>query len=429
MLRRVDLTHHLESVREGRRTVEAVVRGFCERIDEIDPVLEVFVPEDGRRERLLRQAADLAEWDPDRELPLHGALVGVKDVIRVNGLPTRAGSELPPELLAGPQAAVVDRLRGAGALIAGKTVTAELAYLEPGPTRNPHDPSRTPGGSSSGSAAGVAAGLFHLALGTQTVGSTIRPAAYCGIVGFKPTFGRIPTEGLVAVSASLDTVGLFAQDVSGVRLAASVCCDDWRTDLEPLPPALGVPEGPYLGRAEPGAAEAFEASMERLAEAGYRIRRVPALADVDDVADRHLRLMHGEMARVHDGWFTEHRAAYRPRTAEAILFGRGVGDEELRRLRPHRRALADRLRGLAEDWGVDVWVSPAATGPAPEGLASTGDSAMNLPWTFAGTPVVTLPAGTSPGGLPLGLQCAAARGRDEELLDWAEGIGEAVGAR
>lgn len=429
MIHRLCAAEDLDAIRSGRVAVAEVVRGLCERIDEFDPVLEVFVPEDGRRERLLREVSLLEERDSDRRLPLHGLLVGLKDVLHLDGLPTRAGSELPPELLAGPQAAVVDRLRGAGALVAGKTVTAELAYLEPGPTRNPHDPSRTPGGSSSGSAAGVAAGLFHLALGTQTVGSTIRPAAYCGIVGFKPTFGRIPTEGLVAVSASLDTVGLFAQDVSGVRLAASVCCDDWRTDLEPLPPALGVPEGPYLERAEPGASDAFEASLERLAEAGYRIRRVPALADVDDVADRHLRLMHGEMARVHDGWFTEHRAAYRPRTAEAILFGWEVGDEELRRLRPHRRALADRLRTLAEDWGVDVWVSPAATGPAPEGLASTGDSAMNLPWTFAGMPAVTLPAGTSPDGLPLGLQCAAARGRDEELLVWAQGIGEAVGAR
>lgn len=428
MIHRLSVSEGLEAVGRGR-TAADVVRELCDRIDDLDPVLEVFVPEGGRRERLLRQAAELAERDPGRELPLHGVLVGVKDVFNVDGFPTRAGSELPPQVLAGPQAAVVDRLVAAGALIAGKTVTAELAYLEPGPTRNPHDPSRTPGGSSSGSAAGVAAGLFHLAVGTQTVGSTIRPAAYCGIVGFKPTFGRIPTPGLVVVSASLDTVGLFAQDVSGVRLAASVCCDDWRMDVEPPPPTLGVPEGPYLERAEASASEAFEASLGRLAEAGYAVRRVPALADIDDVADRHLRLMHGEMARVHEAWFGEHRAAYRPRTAEAILFGREIADEELGRIRPHRRALADRLRAVADDWGVDVWASPAATGPAPEGLASTGDSAMNLPWTFAGLPVVTVPAGTSPDGLPLGLQCAAARSRDEELLAWAEGIGEVAGAR
>lgn len=420
---------HRLRVPEDLATASDALRELCDRIDELDPVLEVFVPEDGRRERLLREAGVLDERDPDRRLPLHGALVGVKDVFAVDGFPTRAGSELAPELFAGPQAAVVDRLLAAGALVAGKTVTAELAYLEPGPTRNPHDPTRTPGGSSSGSAAGVAAGLFHLALGTQTVGSTIRPAAYCGVVGFKPTFGRIPTDGLVAASPSLDTVGLFAQDAPGVRLAASVCCDDWRADVDLPAPVLGVPEGPYLERAEPGALDAFEGHLGLLADAGYAVRRVEALSDVDAVAERHLRLMHGEMARVHEAWFAEHRDAYRPRTAEAILFGGEVADEELRRIRPHRKALADRLRALAEDWGVDVWASPAATGSAPEGLGSTGDSAMNLPWTFAGMPVVTVPAPTSSGGLPLGLQCAAARGRDEELLAWASGIGQALGAR
>lgn len=422
-------TDVLRAVRDGDLALADVVLELCDRIDEVDGALRAFVGEPGRRERLLRAAETLEARDPDRRLPLHGALVGVKDVIRVDGLPTRAGSELPAEVLAGPGAGVVDRLVGAGALVAGKTVTAEFASLEPGPTRNPHDLSRTPGGSSSGSAAAVAAGLCHVALGTQTVGSVTRPAAYCGVVGFKPTYARIPTTGVVAVSVSLDTVGLFAQDVAGARLAASVCCEEWE-DVETVPPpVLGVPEGPYLEAASAEAIDAFEDHLRALEDAGYAVRRVPTLGDVADVADRHVRLVRGEMARAHATWFDEHRPRYRPATAEAILAGREVGDDELRRIRPHRRALADRLKAVARDWDVDLWVAPAATGPAPEGLGSTGDPAMSLPWTFAGMPVCTVPAGTSREGLPLGLQCVAERGLDERLLAWAEGIGGAVGAR
>jgi len=154
--------------------------------------------------------------------------VGIKDIFHVDGFVTRAGTRVPPERFAGPEAASVALLREAGALIAGKTVTTEFAYFEPGPTRNPHNPAHTPGGSSSGSAAAVAAGLCQLALGTQTIGSVIRPAAFCGVVGFKPSFGRIPTSGLVYFSRTIDHVGLFTQDLDGMELAASVLCRDWQ---------------------------------------------------------------------------------------------------------------------------------------------------------------------------------------------------------
>ena len=152
--------------------------------------------------------------------------VGVKDIFHAAGFETRAGSQLPPELLTGPEADAVGRLRAAGCLILGKTVTTEFAYYEPEPTRNPHNLAHTPGGSSSGSAAAVAAGLAPLALGTQTIGSVIRPAAFCGIVGFKPSYGRISPEGLIFFSPSLDHVGLFTQDVAGMSLAAAVLCEN-----------------------------------------------------------------------------------------------------------------------------------------------------------------------------------------------------------
>jgi Asp-tRNA(Asn)/Glu-tRNA(Gln) amidotransferase A subunit family amidase len=197
---------------------------ICDRICEFDRGIKAFLPEPGRRDRLERDARSV----PGAGLPLQGMPVGVKDIIRVDGLPTRAGSALPPEVFAGPQAPLVDRLRAAGALVAGKTVTAEFAVTAPGPTRNPRNRAHSPGGSSSGSAAAVAAGMVPLAVGSQTVGSVIRPAAYCGVAGFKPTHGRIPVEGVIANAPSFDTVGVFAPDVAGVALAASVLCDGWR---------------------------------------------------------------------------------------------------------------------------------------------------------------------------------------------------------
>jgi Asp-tRNA(Asn)/Glu-tRNA(Gln) amidotransferase A subunit family amidase len=196
--------------------------------------------EPDRRGRLHRAATALAVAypEPAGRPSLYGALLAVKDIFHVDGFTTRAGATVPPELFAGPEAACVTRLRQAGALVVGKAVTTEFAYFEPGPTRNPHNLAHTPGGSSSGSAAAVAAGLAPLALGTQTIGSVIRPAAFCGIVGFKPSLGRVDPQGLVFFSRTLDQRGLFTQDVAGMALAAAVVCREWR-DL-PAPGRLPV---------------------------------------------------------------------------------------------------------------------------------------------------------------------------------------------
>lgn len=224
--------------------VTDLVARTCDRIDRLDARIKAFVREPDRRGRL---AAEAAAAPPG---VLSGVMVGVKDIVRIDGMDTRAGSAVPPEVLAGPQAPLVDRLRAAGALVAGKTVTAEFAVTAPGPTRNPHNTAHTPGGSSSGSAAAVAAGMVPLAVGTQTVGSVVRPAAYCGVVGFKPSFGRVPVDGVIANAPSFDTVGVLAADVAMATRGASVLCDDWR---EPAAgdgrPVLGVPVGPYLDRA------------------------------------------------------------------------------------------------------------------------------------------------------------------------------------
>lgn len=399
------------------------VEQALDRLEAVDPQIEAFVPEPGRRERLLREAEQLQQRCPagTARPPLYGVLVGIKDIYRVDGLPTRGGSKLPPELFEGPEASCVSLLKAQGALVLGKTVTTEFACFEPGSTRNPHNLAHTPGGSSSGSAAAVAAGLCPLATGSQTIGSVIRPAAYCGIVGFKPSFGRIDPAGVLYVAPSLDHVGLFTQNVTGMRIAAGVLCRDWQpAGVRDNLPALGVPDGPYLEQALPEGLAAFERQVLRLQDAGYAVRRVPVLGDIVAVNQRHRALMAYEMAHEHREWFADYEALYRTRTAELIRSGSQMDSSAAAEARAGQLVTRRELESAMRQSAVDIWISPAAPGPAPEDIGSTGDPIMNLPWTHAGVPTLTIPAGRAGNGLPLGLQCASAFGTDEQLLAWAQ---------
>jgi Asp-tRNA(Asn)/Glu-tRNA(Gln) amidotransferase A subunit family amidase len=425
----------VDDLRRRRTDPVDYVETLETRTATVEPEIEAFVSGTIDWDRARSAAASTADRypGPAERPPLSGVPVGVKDVFHVESLETRAGSDLPPDALAGAEATAVSRLKGAGAFVLGKTVTAEFAYFEPGPTRNPHDTAHTPGGSSSGSAAAVAAGLCPLALGTQTIGSVARPAAFCGVVGFKPTYGRVPTDGVIPVSPSVDTVGWFTQDVAGARLAAAVLCDDWRVFPEPRErPTLGVPEGPYLDQADDVGREAFADQVERLAAAGYAVERVDVLEHVAEVNERHEALMAAEMASSHEAWYREHADRYADATRELIAEGRAVTGREVARGRQGRHDLREALEARMDESGIDLWVSPAAPGPAPEGIDDTGDPVMNLPWTHAGLPVVSIPAGTtgdsddSDDGLPLGLQCAARAGADEDLLAWAEDVADAL---
>jgi Asp-tRNA(Asn)/Glu-tRNA(Gln) amidotransferase A subunit family amidase len=404
------------------------VNEICDRIEAVEPTIQAFLPEPHRRARLVAEAAALQSRfpDPGDRPPLYGVLVGVKDVFVVDGFPTQAGSQLPVELFVGQEATCVTVLRRAGALIAGKTISTEFAYFEPGPTRNPHDPNHTPGGSSSGSAAAVAAGFCPLAIGTQTIGSTIRPAAFCGIIGFKPTYGRIPTAGLILCSVSVDTVGFFTQDIAGTAFVASLLCQGWQNRKPERLPVLGVPDGPYLAQATPEALAAFERQLAQLQKAGYTVRRKAALTDIEAINRRHTRLVFAEMAQVHREWFARYEPLYRPRTAAAIREGQQVSETELATCRASREHLRTELETVMKQEGVDLWVSPAAPGPAPEGITATGNPIMNLPWTHAGMPAITLPSGHAPNGLPLGLQFVAAAMEDEKLLSWAEKLADCL---
>ena len=349
----------------------------------------------------------------------------MKDFFRVDGFPTKAGSKLPAALFDGAESEVVTLLKQNGALIAGKTVTTEFAYFQPGPTRNPRNPEHTPGGSSSGSAAGVAAGFFPLALGTQTIGSVIRPAAFCGIIGFKPSYDRIPTSEMLFFSRSVDHVGLFSQDVATMQLACSALCDSWDGSKGAPPqglPALAVPDGPYLDEAEEAGRQHFEATLDRLAAEGFRIERIPFFPDYADLNRRHRRLTAVEVAQVHKQWYREYSDRYSIHMHEIMRTGATISDEERDDIRADQLRLRHAMEEALLSAGADLWVAPAATGPAPLGIHATGNPIMNLPWTNAGVPALSIPTGETEEGLPLAVQFCAPFGADERLLAWGEAI-------
>ena len=398
-----------------------------ERVAALEPELKALVGEENRPERIRCEVAvqDQCTASSATSLPLWGTLIGIKDIFHVDGLPTRAGSLLPSEALAGEQAACVRLLKEAGALVLGKTTTTEFAFFEPSPTRNPNNVAHTPGGSSSGSAAAVAAGYCPLSIGSQTVGSVIRPAAFCGVLGFKPTWGRIPSEGMLYYSPSVDTVGVFARSSDLMEIAAATLCANWRPVKVQGLPVVGIPEGPYLSQASGEALDLFEQQMKRLRKAGWTVTRVPVLSDIAEINARHTRLISGEMARQHAELFTDYEDLYRPKTAQLIRDGRAVKGNEIDRARAGCAELREEIEERMDAFGIDMLLSPAATGPAPRGLDSTGDPAMNLPWTHAGLPSCSVPCQRVAQNLPLGLQCVARSGRDEAMLQWVRALEEA----
>ncbi|MFC7620126.1 amidase [Microlunatus sp. GCM10028923] len=392
----------------------AVVRDSLDAIERLNPDLEAFV-----------HVADPAPTSGSG--PLASVPVGVKDLFRVDGLPTRAGSRLPPQLFAGPESMIITRLREAGAPIVGKTAMDEVAYCEPPATKNPRDPRRTPGGSSGGSAAAVAAGMCPLAVGSQTLQSIIVPAAYCGVVGYKPTFGRLPFDG-VPLAPSFDTVGLIASTVGDVRSAARHLLPGWR-DLESAPtPTLGRPGRWGLRRLHQDGWDAFDRHAGSLRGAGFEFAdgTLPWNTDLDHWASVIFDLVHGELAESHADWFPRHAELYRPRTRQAVERGLSVPAgrlAECRALREEAAALAVRATDSA---GVGGWIGPATGTVAPLGYESTGDSWLTCFWSYLGWPAITVPVFDGPEGLPYGLQCVAPPGRDEELLTWAEQLEDAL---
>ncbi len=413
----------IEDLRADRLTLPEFLAQVEARFEENGPFIQAFLLEENRFGRLLKEADELLLSHPDlinRPL-LFGTLVGVKDIFHVEGFKTQAGSRLPAELLQGEEATSVFRLKEAGALIFGKTVTTEFAYFSPGPTRNPHNLEHTPGGSSSGSAAAVAAGFCHLALGTQTIGSIIRPASFCGVVGLKPTYDRISRGGVIPLSPSLDHVGFFVPDVQSAIPAARVLYQIWNEPTMPLKkPTLGIPDGPYLQSTSDEGRAYFEAICKLLEGAGYQLRHVEVMSNFEEVRARNDVIMSAEAAQVHKSWFEQYAALYAAKTSELIQRGQKITSDQLQKALSAREDFRAELRRAMIDHNIDAWVCPSTVGPAPKGLGSTGDPVMNLPWTQAGLPAINLPAGKNQDGLPMGLQVVGNWYKDESLLFWAK---------
>ncbi len=414
-----DLAAAAGAITAGVTSSRALVDACIERYEAREPVLHAFAWFDPARARRLADESDRAGTGPLRGVP-----IGLKDIVDTAGIPTENGSRLFTGRVPDRDATIVTNLRAAGAIDVGKTVTAELAFLSPGPTTNPHDPTRTPGGSSMGSAAAVAAGIVPAAVGTQTVGSIIRPAAFCGVVGFKPSFGRVPRDGILAFSPTLDTIGGMARTVeSAAWLAAALTAEplvSWWTGRPANAPRLAALRTTEWELASDAMRARFQGDVDRLATAGGAIEWPAPPEGLDAAVSILGTIMRYESART-----VGSEALRRPELVSQVA--RTVFQEGLRISdAAYGDALAERERIVAAyaSWAsrYDAVLTPPAIGEAP-GLATTGDPRFCARWTFVGAPAITLPTGRGPSGLPLGLQLVGTPGRDRELLAaaaWAE---------
>jgi len=402
----------------GEASVEQLARACLERAAEREPVLRAFARLEP--EPVLEVAREL-----DRGAargPLHGLPLGVKDIIDTFDLPTEYGSPIYAGYRPAADAACVSLARERGALVMGKTVTTEFATHPPGPTTNPHNAAHTPGGSSSGSAAAVADCMLPLAFGTQTGGSVIRPAAFCGVVGYKPSFGLLPRTGVKAISDSFDTVGVFARAVEDAALfvAALSGRDALRIPASLNAPRLGLCRTPQWPAARPETHKMFEELPARLVRAGARVGALELPEAFAPLADLHGTIWDYEIARCLADEHRRHRDLIREPLLGKLDRGRGVAadayDAAQRVAREFRRRLADAMHDF------DALVVPSAPGEAPEGLASTGDSVFNRVWTLLHAPCVSVPAGRGPKGLPLGVQVVGRFGDDARVLACAHWI-------
>ena len=391
---------------------------LVERIDQEDKEIHAFLEEPGRQARLDLMIAQNATKNSTEPLPLSGQYFGLKDIFHYDGLPTSAGSHLPAEVLRGVQGECVTKIEEAGAILLGKTATTEFAYFEPSRTRNPRNIDHTPGGSSSGSAAAVAIGLCDFAVGTQTVGSIIRPAAYCGVVGFKPSYGRVESSGLIYFSPSVDTIGFFAESVEGVGRVASVVCSDWRDVKDITNVRIGMPNGSYMEQCSQEGQDHFYSQIRAIEIAGFPVIELDVFPDIAAVNSDHRALIASEVAHVHSEWFELYRPLYGPKTAEIIKEGMTIKPSDAQLIRENKVRRQNNFESFMDDNGIEIWLSPPATGPAPLGLIHTGDPCMNLPWSFLGVPALNIPVGSFSNGLPGGLQCTTRLGSDEELIAW-----------
>ena len=420
-------TEAVKKIRGGEITSVEMVQACLERIEERDDAVQAWAFLDADTVGAQAQALDDHRAAGRPVGPLHGLPVAIKDIIDTKGMPTENGTVLDAGRVPGADAVLVSQLKAAGALIMGKTVATELAYFTPGKTRNPHDEARTPGGSSSGSAAAVAAGMVPLAVGTQTAGSVIRPAAFCGTVGFKPSRGLISRRGVLCQSHTLDTVGVFARSVPDAALIAeTLTAFDPQSGESPrptphllataesdppVPPDFAFVKQPAWDKADADTHDGFAEIAELL---GEQCEEVPLPAPFDHALDIHRLVQIAEMAK----HFSAYEKRGRDKLSEKLLAAFDEGAGILAR---------DYLAAL--DWisvynasldeifdSFDAIITPAASGEAPADLTQTGDPAFCSIWTLCGLPAVTLPMLEGANGMPIGVQLVGPAGDDARLL-------------
>jgi Asp-tRNA(Asn)/Glu-tRNA(Gln) amidotransferase A subunit family amidase len=391
------LTQWLNASRSKR---EEALQQCLDRIREMDPAIHAWV--------------QVSPQKPTGEGQLAGIPFGAKDIIETRGLATEYGSAIYKGRIGTKDAAIISELRERGAILLGKTVTAAFAYFTPGPTRNPRDLEHTPGGSSSGSAAAVAAGMVPFTIGEQTVGSILRPASYCGVTGFKATYGLLSMDGVFPMAKSLDTLGFFTHTPADMLLL-------WEALGQPAGNPIGRAEDLILGTpesvpdAEPVMQAAFRNALAVLRSAGVSIRSVDIAGFLASVAAASKTVLFYEGARFHQQRYREYGAQLGS-LADLVKEGLEISDA---RYDDAKRSIAESRGRMAEVYkSTPVILVPAATGPAPLGLSSTGDPSMNRPWTALGTPAISIPLPVA-SGLPLGLQLTAENGADARLLQTA----------
>jgi Asp-tRNA(Asn)/Glu-tRNA(Gln) amidotransferase A subunit family amidase len=417
---RLAATTLVRLIEAGELTAEAVVESCLARIAEREPVVRAWA-------HLAGEAALAKARERDRsgkKTLLNGVPFGLKDIFDSADMPTTYGSPIYVGCRPANDASAAALPRAAGGILLGKTVTTEFANVHPGPTTNPHDPSFTPGGSSSGSAAAVADFMVPFAIGTQTGGSVIRPAAYCGVVGFKPSFGLFPPAGMRINTEALDTVGIMARSVGDIALfrAAMTAIPYEPPALLETAPRLGLCRGPHWDEAQPEGRAMLEAAADRLASAGAVIRETELPRECAEGDERQTTIGSFEGLRNHMPELYRHEALLSTRLRETkIARGRQLPLEAFR----NACRGAERARTAAREWagGFDAILTPPAPGQAPRGLASTGSAIFNALWTQLWMPCLTLPAGHGPDGLPVGIQLVACRHNDARLLEvglWVE---------
>ena len=432
------ITEAAAAIAKGELTSLQLVKSCLERIDALDEKIQAWALLD--REGALETANYLDQElrRGQRRRPLHGIPVGIKDIFYTAGLRTEAGSPFWSGFVPSYDATTVTRLKEAGAVILGKTHTTEFAHLDPAPTHNPWNTAHTPGGSSSGSGAGVAAGMCLAALGSQTMGSVLRPAAFNGIVGFKAHHGRISAYGVVPVSWTLDHIGILARTVADAALVFQTIAGhdprDYYSLDEIVPdclvhlesqktPRLGLVRQYFFEHADDEMRSHIEKVVECLRQAGAKVEEVVPPPSFATIRDTGRIIIAAEAATFHQEMFAEHKEQYGPGIRKLIEDGLTIqATEYARALQTRHQQRAD-IEPLLHQ--VDALLTPGAPGAAPYGLASTGNNVMHGPWSIMGVPSISLPTGLNQDGLPLAIQLAGPPKAEDHLLAvarWCEKV-------